>query len=67
MVAKGQESGYEDVDFDVEAMKALNIGYLFSAAQISFDEEAAASFELVEGSPFSDNGSYYEVWVYRIR
>lgn len=69
MVAKGQ-AGYTDLDYDLETMRSLNIRYLLAAAPV---ELSAASLEQtslrlvpVEGSPFTDDTAYYEVWVYRI-
>ncbi len=69
MVAKGQ-TGYTDLDYDLDAMRSLNIRYLLAAAPVELSaaslERTALRLELVEGSPFMDNTAYYEVWVYRI-
>ncbi|MDE7223487.1 MAG: hypothetical protein K2O34_06870 [Acetatifactor sp.] len=69
MVAKGQ-AGYTDLDYDLDAMRSLNIRYLLAAAPV---ELSAASLEQtslrlipIEGSPFTDDTAYYEVWVYRV-
>jgi len=67
MVSKREARVYEDVAYDVEAMKALNIGYLFAAAPVRFQEEIQENFSLVEGSPFTSDESYYEVWIYKIQ
>lgn len=70
MVAKGQ-GGYTDLDYDLDAMVEMNIRYLLAAAPVELSaasrEQADLTMELVEGSPFTDNTAYYEVWVYRIR
>ena len=69
MVAKNQ-SAYADLDYDLNAMQALNIRYILSAAPVELSQSAlqqtALRLELVEGSPFTDDTAYYEVWVYRI-
>lgn len=69
MVAKGQ-TGYTDLDYDLDAMRSLNIRYLLAAAPVELSaaslEQTSLRLELVEGSPFTDNTAYYEVWVYRI-
>lgn len=69
MVAKNQ-SAYTDLDYDLNAMQALNIRYILSAAPVELSQSAlqqtALRLELVEGSPFTDDTAYYEVWVYRI-
>lgn len=64
VMAKGQDLAFEEVSFDIEAMKALNIRYIFAAAPIANADEMSMS--LIEGSPFSDDTSFYEVWLYRI-
>lgn len=69
MVAKGQ-TGYTDLDYDLDAMRSLNIRYLLAAAPVELSaaslEQTSLRLELVEGSPFTDDTAYYEVWVYRI-
>lgn len=69
MVPKGQ-AAYTDLDYDLDAMYALNIRYLLAAAPVELSaaslEKTALHLELVEGSPFSSDTSYYEVWVYRL-
>lgn len=69
MVAKGQ-SGYVGLDYDLEAMRSLNIRYLLAAAPVELSaaslERTSLRLELVEGSPFTDDTAYYEIWVYRL-
>lgn len=69
MVEKGQ-SGYTELDYDLDAMYALNIRYLLAAAPVELSsaslENTSLRLELAEGSPFSSDTSYYEVWVYRL-
>lgn len=69
MVGKGQ-AGYTDLDYDLDAMDSLHIRYLLAAAPVELSpasrEQTALTLELVEGSPFTDDTAYYEVWVYRI-
>lgn len=65
MVGKGQGTVYRNLKFDRTAMKDLNIAYLLAAAPIEDSENMG--FELLEGSPFGDGTSYYEVWVYRVK
>lgn len=68
-VAKGQ-GGYTDLDYDLDAMESLHIRYLLAAAPVELSsasrEQTSLRLELVEGSPFTDDTAYYEVWVYRI-
>lgn len=69
MVAKGQ-AGYTELNYDLDAMRSLNIRYLLAAAPVELSaasrEQTSLRLELVEGSPFTDDAAYYEVWVYRI-
>lgn len=69
MVAKGQ-SGYVGLDYDLEAMRSLNIRYLLAAAPVELSaaslERTPLRLEPVEGSPFTDDTAYYEIWVYRL-
>ena len=69
MVAKGQ-AGYTELNYDLDAMRSLNIRYLLAAAPVELSaaslEQTSLRLELVEGSPFTDDTAYYEVWVYRI-
>lgn len=69
MVARGQ-AGYTELDYDLDAMRSLNIRYLLAAAPVELSaaslEQTSLRLEPVEGSPFTDDTAYYEVWVYRI-
>lgn len=69
MVPKGQPA-YIGLDYDLEAMQSLNIRYLFSAAPVELStaslEQTSLRLELLEGSPFTDDTAYYEVWIYQI-
>lgn len=65
MVGKDQGVVYKDLKFDLTAMKKLNIAYVLAAAPI--EDSVNMGFELLEGSPFRDDTSYYEVWVYRVK
>lgn len=69
MVSGGQ-SPYTDLDYDLSAMQDLNIRYLLAAAPVELSrsarEQTGLRLELVEGSPFTDDTAYYEVWVYQI-
>lgn len=62
----GKESGvvYEDLKFDRAAMDRLQIKYIFSAAPIQNAEELGLI--LLEGSPFTSETAYYEVYCYRL-
>lgn len=64
MIGKGSGIVYHALSYDMEAMRRLNIGYIFAAAPI--DNAASLGLELLEGSPFAAESSYYEIWVYRI-
>ena len=62
---KGKGYIYEDLSYDMAAMKDMNVRYLFAAAPISNEE--ALGLELLDGSPFSSETSYYEVFVYEVK
>lgn len=64
-VQKGKGVTYEDLSYDTEAMKALNVRYVFAAAPIANANELG--MVLVEGSPYSSETSYYEIYIYEIR
>ncbi|MCM1569178.1 MAG: DUF6044 family protein [Roseburia sp.] len=64
MVGKGQGEVYEDLKLDTTAMRELNIGYVLAAAPIADSDKLGLS--LIDGSPFSSESSYYEVWVYHM-
>jgi len=69
MVPKAQ-APYTDLDYDLNAMWDLNIRYLLSAAPVELSPASRTRtdlrLELLEGSPFTDDTAYYEVWVYRV-
>lgn len=62
-VSKGSGLQFEDLDYNLDAMRHLNVQYIFSAAPIT-DEEFSGML-LGEG-PFTDEKSHYAVWVYAI-
>lgn len=64
MIGKTQKIEFCNLAYDVEAMKALNIKYIFAAAPITDAEEKG--WALINGSPFVSESSYYEVWVYAV-
>lgn len=64
MVAKGQGISYQMPEYDVEAMREMNIGYIFSAAEIEFEEEDAENYTYL--GTFSNDESYFEIWIYKI-
>lgn len=66
LIHKEAGISYENVDFDLEAMKVLNIQFIFSAAPIQWGMEIGDKIVEVSGSPFDSVTSYYEVWVYKI-
>ena len=65
MVGKTQQIKYHDLDYDTDAMKKLNIKYIFAAAPVI--DASEMGWILVNGSPFSSESSFYEVWVYEIK
>lgn len=65
LMQKGSGLIFKELDFDVEAMKELNIGYVFSAAPIENAEDMG--LVLIDETPFSTDTSYYEVWVYEVQ
>ncbi len=64
LISKSFGVRYSDLDFDINAMRDLNIGYIFAAAKIENAEELG--IELVSEQPFTDEESYYEIWLYKI-
>lgn len=62
LIGKNQNAFFSELSYDVQAMRKLNIAYLFAAAPIGNAEELGLF--LVGDKPFSDTSSYYEVWVY---
>lgn len=64
MIGKNQGIAFEDLKYDNDAMRALNIKYVFAAAPIT--DAGEMGWTLMSGSPFASESSYYEVWVYRV-
>ena len=64
VLQKGKGYAYEDLSYDMEAMKGMNVQYIFAAAPITNAEELGMA--LVEGSPYASETSYYEIYVYEI-
>ncbi len=64
LLKKGQGYQFTNLAFDVNAMRELNIQYIFSAAPIVDADKLCLS--LLSGSPFSSDTSYYEIWVYKL-
>ena len=64
LIEKGSGIQFEDLDYDIEAMKNLNIRYVLAAGQIV--DASEMGIELVREEPFSSAGSYYEIWLYKI-
>ncbi len=62
MIGKTQGVTFADLDYDMAAMKAMNIKYVFAAAPVTDAE--SIGWTLVEGSPFESDSSYYAVWIY---
>lgn len=61
---KGKGYKYESLSYDTEAMKDMNIRYIFAAAPIANADELGMT--PVKGSPYSGETSYYEIYVYEI-
>lgn len=64
MIGKTQGIAFEDLKYDNDAMRALNIKYVFAAAPIT--DAGEMGWTLMDGSPFASESSYYEVWLYRV-
>lgn len=64
MVGKNQGLAYEGLSYDTEAMRDLNIKYVFAAAPIT--DASDMGWDVIEGSPFQSENSYYAIWVYDI-
>lgn len=64
MIPKGQGVRFAALSYNIDAMREMNIGYLFAAAPI-VNAEDMGIFPVREEA-FSSESSYYEVWVYRI-
>lgn len=66
VVGKEQNGVYDHPKFDLQAMRDMNIRYIFSAAPIIWEEGENAPVLLRE-EPFSSESAYYEIWVYEIK
>ena len=64
MIGKHQEIAFEDLEYNNDAMRALNVRYIFAAVPITDAEEMG--WTLIEGSPFASENSYFAVWLYRL-
>lgn len=62
MLKKGNDIQYEGLDFDMDALKDLGCGYLFSGAEI----RDAQRMGLEELGYFETDHSYWGIWVYRL-
>lgn len=60
VVSKTSEEGIDDLRIDTQAFKELGGDYIFSAVPINNAE--SLGLELVD--TYSDEGSYYRIWVY---
>ena len=65
LMARNSGKRFEDLSLDTEAMKALNVKYLFSAAPIDHCEEIG--LEQVGDNPISSETGFYEVWLYKVK
>lgn len=63
MIAKGRIEAFHDLAYDRNALRDLNIGYIFAAAPINNAEELGLT--PVRATPFSDETAYYEIWIYK--
>ena len=61
-VKKGRGVTYENLEFDMEALKALGCEYLFAAGEILDAEEMGLDFM----GYYETEESYWGVWLYRI-
>lgn len=64
MISKSQGIAFRNLSYDTEMMKRLNIRYVFAAAPIEDVEDLG--WQLVKGSPFESDDSYYALWIYDI-
>ncbi len=62
MVGKTEQIEYQELAYDTDAMKDLNIKYVFAAAPVT--DAGEMGWTLMSGSPFASESSFYEVWVY---
>lgn len=65
LMGKGNNVVYSNMKLNTDAMKDLNIRYLLSAGKISNASELG--IQLVRQEPFTNDNSYYEVWLYQVR
>ncbi len=66
VVGKEQGGVYESPKLNLQAMKDMNIRYIFSAAPIVWEEGENAPVLLRE-EPFTSETAYYAIWVYEIK
>ena len=64
MISKGSGITYENVSYDIDAMKKMNIRYILSAGQIM--NASQLGLTLVREEAFSSGNSYYAIWLYEI-
>ncbi len=62
MLGKQDEIVYEDLDFDMEALKELDCEYLFSCGEIRNAEELGLEFM----GYYETKTSYWGVWLYQV-
>ncbi len=62
MLGKNTEIVYERLEFDMDALKALGCGYLFSCGEILNAEELGLEFM----GYYETETSYWGVWLYRV-
>ncbi|MCM1305042.1 MAG: DUF6044 family protein [Butyrivibrio sp.] len=62
MLGKTLEIGYEGLEFDMEALKELGCGYLFSAGEILDSEEMGLTFL----GHYETDASYWGIWLYQL-
>lgn len=56
---------FQDLDLDMEALKEMGAGYLFSAGYI--DHAAEKGLVLLRETPFETEGSYYRIFLYEVK
>ncbi len=64
-VQKTEGRYFLDLQLDFDALKALGCDYIFSASPIIGHEER--NLELLQGSPFATDKSWYQIYVYRLK
>ncbi len=65
MMNKDLNLDFHTLELNIDAMKSMNIKYIFSTGEIL--SEASKELNLLKGSPFEDETSYYQIWVYEIK